>query len=131
MWLLISPLELLSSIFPHVIVLQRTVSFKFCLHLHTVYVCIIYEKTKGKFPCDLHWENKTYKLYKSIISQIFEMGLTIKFSFIGKKIQFLTRRGYTPWLHNFLKFIKRSVGCYEACCKQSDVRIMVSFFNSL
>ena len=50
MWLLISPLELLSSIFPHVIVLQRTVSFKFCLHSHTVYVCIIYEKTKGQIP---------------------------------------------------------------------------------
>ena len=50
MWILISPLELLSSVFPHVIVLQRTVSFKFCLHLHTVYVRIIYEKTKGQIP---------------------------------------------------------------------------------
>ena len=50
MWLLISPLDLLSSIFPHVLVLHRTVSFKLCLHLHTVYVRIIYEKTKGQIP---------------------------------------------------------------------------------
>ena len=50
MWILISPLELQYSTFPHVIVLQRTVSFKFCLHLHTAYVRIIYEKTKGQIP---------------------------------------------------------------------------------
>ena len=38
----------------HVIILQRTVSFKFWLiHVHTC-LCIMYEKTEGQFPRDLY-----------------------------------------------------------------------------
>ena len=42
-------------------VLQRTVSFKImlsygmCIHIHKNNVCIIYEKTKGKFPDNITW----------------------------------------------------------------------------
>ena len=39
----------------HVMILLRTVSFKFCLIHMDVYVCIIYEKIKrGKFPSAPH-----------------------------------------------------------------------------
>ena len=38
----------------HVIILYRTVSFKFWLiHIHTC-LCIMYEKTEGQFPWDLY-----------------------------------------------------------------------------
>ena len=38
----------------HVIILQKTVSFKFWLiHVHTC-LCIMYEKTEGQFPWDLY-----------------------------------------------------------------------------
>ena len=51
----------------YVLVPQRTVSFKCRLiHVHPrAHVCIINEKTKGKFPGEHHvktCENKTYKL---------------------------------------------------------------------
>ena len=40
----------------HLMVPHRTVSFKcYPMHLHSRgYVCIIYEKTKGKFPGEYH-----------------------------------------------------------------------------
>ena len=56
----------------HVMVPDRTVFFKFRLiKVHPrAYVCIINEKTKGKFPGkffrDLNWENRTYKVKRCI-----------------------------------------------------------------
>ena len=62
----------------HVMVSQRTVSFK-CRHMHVrprAYVCVISEKTKRKIPWrtprGLNWENKTYKLKRSIIAMNYE-----------------------------------------------------------
>ena len=52
----------------HVIILQRTVPFKFRLIQVHMYICtyVIYEKAKAKSSWDLYWENKTYKLKRSI-----------------------------------------------------------------
>ena len=57
----IFPIDLFSlyvsfSLSDHVMVPQRTVSFKCRLmHVHPrAYVCIINEKTKGKFPGEYH-----------------------------------------------------------------------------
>ena len=49
----------------HVIILWRTVSFKFLpIHVHMYAQCM--KRQRVKFPWDLYWENKTYKLKRSI-----------------------------------------------------------------
>ena len=49
------------------IILQRTVFFQ-TSSCARAYVCIIYEKIRVKFPWELYWENKAYKLKRSIPS---------------------------------------------------------------
>ena len=67
-----SPLKLVCfNCFPntgHVIILQRTVSFKLRLvhvHMHVWFM----KRQRVKFPWDLYWENKAYKLKRSIPSR--------------------------------------------------------------
>lgn len=55
----------------HVKILETAGSFKF--HLNPtgpictyVYLCMIYERQRGKLPLDPHWKNNTYKLQRFI-----------------------------------------------------------------
>ena len=50
----------------HVIILYGTVSFKFRLIYENIYAYTV-KRQRGKFPWDLYWENKTYKLKRFIV----------------------------------------------------------------
>ena len=50
----------------HVIILYGTVSFKCRLIYENIYAYTV-KRQRGKFPWDLYWENKTYKLKRFIV----------------------------------------------------------------
>ena len=59
-------LYVLFSQYKSVIILYGAVSFKFRLIYENIYAYTV-KRQRGKFPWDLHWENKTYKLNRFIV----------------------------------------------------------------
>ena len=59
-------LYVLFSQYKSVIILYGAVSFKFRLIYENIYAYTV-KRQRGKFPWDLYWENKTYKLNRFIV----------------------------------------------------------------